>query len=105
MAFSISVKSHKKIIVVSLSLQIIASIGAKYNLTMQETAEKLASFCHQIGIDYIYDITIARHIALVETEKKFSEKFETHNSQCCVPFVLVGFVTLKKLMGNYWFHF
>ena len=73
----------------SLSLQSVASIGAKYNLTMQETAEKLASFFHQIGVDFIYDITIARHIALAETEKEFSEKFQ--NSQFPVLYSVCPF--------------
>lgn len=56
---------------ISLSLQSISSLAYKYNLNAQETAERLASFFISLGCHKIYDINLARHLALVESHKEF----------------------------------
>lgn len=56
-----------------MSLQSIASLAAKNRLSMQETAERLAEYFHQLGVDYIFDITLARHICLLESAREFVE--------------------------------
>ena len=60
---------------ISLSLQSISSIAAKHNLEVQSAAEKIASFFHSLGVDYIFDISLARHFSLIESQKEFLDKF------------------------------
>lgn len=56
----------------SLSHQAIASIAAKYNCSFQETAQKLAGFFKvTFGVDYVFDITLARHLSLLESAREF----------------------------------
>lgn len=68
--------NKKRTIVVSLSLQSIASIAAKHELDVQTAAEKLASFFHSLGVDYIFDISLARHLSLIESQKEFLLKYK-----------------------------
>lgn len=57
----------------SLSLQSIASLGHKYNMDAQETAERLASFFISLGCSKVFDINLARHLALVESYSEFKK--------------------------------
>lgn len=62
-------------IVVSLSLQSISSLASIHGIREpQEAAEKLASFFISIGCDKVYDLNIARHLALVETHREYRQK-------------------------------
>jgi iron only hydrogenase large subunit-like protein len=83
--------NNVKIIAISLSLQSIASIAAKYELQMQTAAEKIASFFHKLGVHYIFDISLARHFSLIETQKEFMDRFNKNElpvlSSVCPGFV------------------
>lgn len=60
---------------ISLSLQSVASLAASNSISdPQVAAEKLASFFVSIGCDKIFDINIARHLALVETHREYTER-------------------------------
>lgn len=62
----------RRMIVVTLSHQAIVSISAKYELPPQIAAEKLVSFFKDFISAYkVYDLTLARHIALLEGQKEF----------------------------------
>ena len=63
--------SNDLVIVLSLSLQSIASLAGKYQLSMQLTAERLAYFFHSLGVDHVLDIALARHLSLVESAREF----------------------------------
>ncbi|RWS16435.1 tetratricopeptide repeat containing cytosolic Fe-S cluster assembly factor-like protein [Dinothrombium tinctorium] len=79
-----------KLIVMSLSHQSIASIAAKYCLEFQDAAEKLASFFFSRGVDYIFDLTFARHISLLESQKEFIERYNCNTpvlTSACPGFV------------------
>lgn len=65
------IAKDRKDIVVSLSLQSIASLGHKHSMDAQETAQRLASFLVSLGCDRVYDINLARHLALVESYREF----------------------------------
>lgn len=65
-----------RLIVVTLSLQSIASFGAKFDLKFNDAAEKLANFFNELGVDYVFDVSLARHICLIESQKEFASKFE-----------------------------
>lgn len=73
------VSNPKKLIAVSLSLQSVSSLAYRYRVGAQEAAERLASFFVSIGCDKIYDINLARHLALVESFREYLER-KTENS-------------------------
>lgn len=62
------------VVVLSLSLQSLASIAVRYNMSIEEAAERLASFFHDLGVDYVLDIAVARHICLVESARELAEQ-------------------------------
>lgn len=62
------------VVVVSMSHQAIASFAVKYKLNFQEAAEKLVTFLKSIGVDFVFDLTLARHISLIEACQEFKEK-------------------------------
>lgn len=59
---------------VSLSLQSITSLANKYGISPQETAERISSFFISIGCHKVYDINLARHLALVESYREFKRR-------------------------------
>ena len=60
-------------VVVSLSHQVIASFAVQYEIGFQEAADRLASFFKSLGVDYVFDLTLARHLALIEAGREFAE--------------------------------
>lgn len=55
-----------------MSLQSISSLAHKYSLDVQETAERIASFFVSLGCNKVYDINLARHLALIESYEEYS---------------------------------
>lgn len=53
----------------------------KNSMSAQETAERIASFLISIGCDRVYDINVARHLALLESYREFKNKREQGDSQ------------------------
>lgn len=56
----------------------------KYSLSAQDAAEKIASFFLSIGCDKVFDINLARHLALIESYREFEER---KNSQAELPII------------------
>lgn len=91
---------NAKVIIVSMSHQSIASIAAKYNLTFQLAAEYLASFFEYLGVEYIFDITFAWHLSLIESIKEFIEN-KKHNREPLLSSICPGFVCyVEKTHGD-----
>lgn len=92
--------SQTKVVVVSLSHQSIASIGAKFGLPFQEAAEKLSAFFVQLGASYVFDISLARHLSIIEAQREFNRKY--HENQFPVlNSVCPGWVCyVEKTHGN-----
>lgn len=59
---------------------------------MQETAEKLAHFFSELGVDFIYDIVLARHICLIESAKEFVRHHQDKNKKALLSSTCPGFV-------------
>lgn len=94
---------EKKIIVISLSLQAIASIAAKYDLDFQDAAERLSSYFRSIGINYVFDISFARHLSLYESQREFIKRFKDNskNKLCMISSICPGFVCyVEKTLGE-----
>ncbi|KAI0232374.1 Cytosolic Fe-S cluster assembly factor nar1 [Massospora cicadina] len=70
-----------KVVVVSLSPQTCASFAAKFELRggLQEAANKLSWFLKRLGVDYVFDIAIARDVSLIEAAKEFLQRHKSYN--------------------------
>lgn len=99
---------ERKIVVVSLSLQAIASIAAKYELEFQDAAERLSTYFHSIGIEHVFDISFARHLALYESQREFIRRFREQkpgprieDRLCMLSSICPGFVCyVEKTHGE-----
>lgn len=60
-------------------MQAITSVAAKYELDFQVAAERLCSYFKSIGVDYVFDITFARHLALLESQREFINRYEKNS--------------------------
>ncbi|KAJ9064536.1 Cytosolic Fe-S cluster assembly factor nar1, variant 2 [Entomophthora muscae] len=71
-----------KVVVVSLSPQACASFAAKYSLPggLEEAAMKLTAFLKGLGVDYVFDIAIARDVSLIESSKEFLHRYQTYQA-------------------------
>lgn len=79
-------------IVVSLSLQSIATLANKYSMDAQEAAERIASFLVSIGCDRVYDINLARHLALVESYREFKRRFKEKTKPPIISSICPGWI-------------
>lgn len=82
----------KRDVVVTLSLQSIASLAHKYNMDAQEAAERLASFFVSIGCSKVYDLNLARHLALVESYREFLERKKANQFLPIISSICPGWV-------------
>ena len=71
-------ETEQKLIVVSISPQSRASIAAKFNLGVKETALKLTRFFKDLGVHYVFDTTFARNFSLIEIQKEFVKKYQNN---------------------------
>ncbi|KAK7067080.1 hypothetical protein SK128_025288, partial [Halocaridina rubra] len=65
----------RKVIVVSLSPQAILSVAAKFSLSPNECAQKLAGYFKSLGVSYIFDTNFARAFSLTEASKEFIARY------------------------------
>ncbi|KAG8433308.1 hypothetical protein GDO86_017552 [Hymenochirus boettgeri] len=73
--------SEHKLVVVSVSPQSRASLAARFNLSIQETAQKLTSFLKQLGVHHVCDITFSRNFSLLESQREFIQRFKSHKEE------------------------
>ncbi|KAK8730600.1 hypothetical protein OTU49_007829 [Cherax quadricarinatus] len=66
---------ERRTVVVSLSLQAILSISAKFFLRPHECAQKLAGYFKKLGVHYVFDINFARSLSLLEAQKEFLARY------------------------------
>ncbi|XP_054716273.1 cytosolic iron-sulfur assembly component 3-like isoform X2 [Uloborus diversus] len=70
-----------KVVVVSISPQSTASLGAKYHLSFEDTARRLQNFFYKLGVKFVFDTTIAREFALIENQKEFVYRYKVKDIQ------------------------
>lgn len=62
--------------IVALSQQAVASIGVHYGMSLLQTAGKLTAFLkNKLAIDAVVDLSLARHLSLLEAGEEFVERF------------------------------
>ncbi len=67
-------KSDDTIVVVSISTQSRASIAANLGWSTVETFCRLSSFLKSMGVKYVFDVSCAGDIALIEARIDFCER-------------------------------
>uniref|UniRef100_A0A4W3JSW9 Nuclear prelamin A recognition factor-like protein n=1 Tax=Callorhinchus milii TaxID=7868 RepID=A0A4W3JSW9_CALMI len=70
---------HQKLVVVSVSPQSRASLAAKYNLGITDTARRLTAFFKNLGVHSVFDTTFSRNFSLLESQREFVQRFRSHN--------------------------
>ncbi|KAE8578895.1 hypothetical protein XENTR_v10023822 [Xenopus tropicalis] len=68
--------SEHKVVVVSVSPQSWASLAARFNLSMQDTAQKLTAFFKQLGVHHVFDTNFSRNFSLLESQREFIQRFK-----------------------------
>lgn len=69
----------KRTVVVSLAPQTVASFMAKYNLTFATATQKLVGFLKTLGVGYVFDVSLARDVSLVESAREFLNRYGSHH--------------------------
>ncbi|KAM8960374.1 cytosolic iron-sulfur assembly component 3 [Pelodytes ibericus] len=77
--------SQHKLVVISLSPQSRASLGAKCNLSIPDTAQKLTTFFKQLGVHHVFDTTYARNFSLLESQREFIKRFKRQKEEKSLP--------------------
>ncbi|XP_071813474.1 cytosolic Fe-S cluster assembly factor narfl-like [Apostichopus japonicus] len=72
-------------VVVSISPQSKASLGAKFNLSMLETAKKLTGFFKDLGVHHVLDTTFSRNFSLVESGEEFLRRYKEKSAKGSLP--------------------
>jgi iron only hydrogenase large subunit-like protein len=72
--------------VISIAPQVLASLSAYLSsssssqITLQQIFRRVSAFCKDVlGFEHVYDITFARHIALLEHIQEFKERIKEGN--------------------------
>ncbi|XP_071542141.1 cytosolic Fe-S cluster assembly factor narfl isoform X2 [Panulirus ornatus] len=73
-------ESEKQTVVVSLSPQAVLSISAKFFLSADDCARKLASYFKKLGAHYVFDTNFARSLSLLEAQKEFLARYRRKDS-------------------------
>ncbi|XP_053695129.1 probable cytosolic Fe-S cluster assembly factor CPIJ010948 [Sabethes cyaneus] len=67
-----------KFIVFTIAQQPILSLAKRYNLSPEETLERIAGYFRRLGADMIVDTKIADDLALIESRNEFIERYNTN---------------------------
>ncbi|KAG8557359.1 hypothetical protein GDO81_016604 [Engystomops pustulosus] len=70
-----------KLVVVSVSPQSRASLAAKFNLSIQETAQKLTAFFKHLGVHYVFDTSFSRNFSLLESQREFIQRYKRQQEE------------------------
>ncbi|XP_053326626.1 cytosolic iron-sulfur assembly component 3 [Spea bombifrons] len=77
--------SQHKLVVVSVSPQSRASLAAKFNLSVSDTAHKLTAFFKQLGVHHVFDTTFSRNFSLLENQEEFIKRFKRQKEEKTLP--------------------
>lgn len=67
--------AESKLIVVSVSVQPVLSLGARYGLAPEEAASRLAGYLKKLGVELVLDMTVAEDLALLESQREFVRRY------------------------------
>lgn len=74
-AHKASSNENTKTIVLSLAIQPVLSLAAKFALSHEQVVAKLCGFFKRLGVDLVLDVGIAHCFSLVELQNEFLDRF------------------------------
>ena len=73
--------NRELIIIVSFQIQPVVSLAQKYNLPLEQTAQRLSAYFKSVlGADYVFDLKLAEDISVIELHREFVEVYQSQNS-------------------------
>ncbi|KAJ1530517.1 hypothetical protein ONE63_005410 [Megalurothrips usitatus] len=80
-------EKESKLIVVSISIQPVLSLAARYKLEPHDAFQRLSGYLKSIGADVVLDMTLSEDLSLLESETEFLERFRSKSggSKTCLP--------------------
>ena len=78
-----------KVVIVSVSPQSRTAVAARFGLAVQDATEKITSFLHQIGVNFVFDTNFGRDISLHECSLEFLEHFRHRGTVNVGPLPLI----------------
>ncbi|KAM7371197.1 hypothetical protein PAMP_010688 [Pampus punctatissimus] len=75
-----------KVLVVSVCPQSLPFFAVKFGLDITEAALKLCSFLKSLGVQYVFDTTLAAGFSILETQKEFIQRYRgRHHDSHALP--------------------
>ncbi|KAJ1973116.1 Cytosolic Fe-S cluster assembly factor nar1 [Dimargaris verticillata] len=74
-----------RVVVVSLSPQVIVSFAAKYGTSPTEAACRLAAVMRSLGVDFVFETGFARDLALMRIAQEFVDRYRQSESATAPP--------------------
>ncbi|CAL8282624.1 unnamed protein product [Merluccius merluccius] len=75
--------AEHKVLVVSLSPQSLPFFAVKFGLDIAEATRKLCGFLKSLGVQYVFDTTVAAGFSILESQQEFVQRYRRrhHDSQ------------------------
>uniref|UniRef100_A0A3P9AMR5 Nuclear prelamin A recognition factor n=1 Tax=Esox lucius TaxID=8010 RepID=A0A3P9AMR5_ESOLU len=78
--------SKHKVVVVSVSPQSLPFFAVKFGLDIPEATRKLCGFLKSLGVQYVFDTTLAAGFSILESQREFVQKFRRrHHDDQVLP--------------------
>uniref|UniRef100_A0A1A7WA62 Nuclear prelamin A recognition factor n=1 Tax=Iconisemion striatum TaxID=60296 RepID=A0A1A7WA62_9TELE len=78
--------SKHKVLVASVCPQSVPFFAVKFGLDVDEAAHKLCSFLKRLGVNFVFDTTLAAGFSILETQKEFIQRYRRrHHDSHAVP--------------------
>ncbi|KAL0984061.1 hypothetical protein UPYG_G00136570 [Umbra pygmaea] len=78
--------SKHKVLVVSVCPQSLPFFAVKFGLDIPEAAHKLCGFLKRIGVQYVFDTTLAAGFSILESQREFVQRFRRrHHDNQALP--------------------
>ncbi|XP_028264354.1 nuclear prelamin A recognition factor [Parambassis ranga] len=78
--------SKHKVLVASLCPQSLPFFAVKFGLDVPEAAQKLCGFLKSLGVQYVFDTTIAAGFSILESQKEFIQRYRRrHHDAHALP--------------------
>lgn len=78
--------SKHKVLVVSVCPQSLPFFAVKFGLDISEAAHKLCGFLKSLGVQYVFDTTLAAGFSILESQKEFIQRYRRrHHDSHALP--------------------
>ncbi|TNN48344.1 Nuclear prelamin A recognition factor [Liparis tanakae] len=78
--------SKHKVLVASVCPQSLPFFAVKFGVDVSEAAHKLCGFLKSLGVQYVFDTTLAAGFSILESQKEFVQRFRRrHHDSTALP--------------------